>query len=309
MLDFLTQPNYPKAAIGIEQNAISALQLRREGRGRFGVDRAATVELPASLLTPSFTDRNISSAPEFMGLLEEAVVSAGLLSQKSWSVSLPSSTARSAILTLDNAAKGELDEILEWKAEQSFGAPAGQLRITRYQISNDREGKQRYFATAIKLSVIDEYESIFEQFGWKAGLILPRAVAESNWLLNESTAMDSLLISSQSDGFTAVLLRGSEPSVVRSVTCSPNEIDDEIYRLLMFYNDRFSDAQGGNLLSRLLLIGRDLVPEKIRAISADAFGRTLVIVRSEDVGLNVPVGSLSFDDLAAPAGLAAFGWR
>lgn len=309
MLDFLTQPNYPKAAIGIEQNAISALQLRREGRGRFGVDRAATVELPSNLLTPSFTDRNISSIPEFRSLLEETVVSAGLLSQRSWSISLPSSTARSAILTLDNASKGELDEILEWKAEQSFGAPAGQLRITRYQISNDREGKQRYFATAVKLSVIDEYESIFEQFGWKAGLVLPRAVAETNWLLNESTAMDSLLISSQSDGFTAVLLRGSEPSVVRSVTCAPNEIDDEIYRLLMFYNDRFSDAQGGNLLSRLLLIGRGLVPEKIRAISTEAFGRTLAIVRSDDVGLNVPVGQLSFDDLAAPAGLAAFGWR
>ncbi|MEO5859118.1 MAG: hypothetical protein ABIR33_09240 [Pyrinomonadaceae bacterium] len=309
MLDFLTQPNYPKAAIGIEQNAISALQLRREGRGRFGVDRAATIELPASLLTPSFTDHNIASVPEFRTLLEEAVVSAGLLRQKSWSISLPSSTARSAILTLDSASKGEVAEVLEWKAEQSFGAPAGQLRITRYKISDDREGKQRYFATAIKLSVIDEYESVFEQFGWKAGLVLPRAVAETNWLINEPTAMDSLLISSQSDGFTAVLLRGNEPSVVRSVTCAPNEIDDEIYRLLMFYNDRFADAQGGNLLSRLLLIGRDLVPEKIRAISADAFGRTLAIVRSEDVGLNVPVGSLSFDDLAAPAGLAAFGWR
>ena len=309
MFDFLTQPNYPKAAIGIEQNAISALQLRREGRGRFGVDRAATIELPPSLLTPSFTDRNISSVPEFRTLLEEAVVSAGLLRQKNWSVSLPSSTARSAILTLDNAPKGELDEILEWKAEQSFGAPSGQLRITRYQISNDREGKQRYFATAVKLSVIDEYESVFEQFGWKAGLILPRAVAESNWLLNESSAMDSLLISSQGDGFTAVLLRGNEPNVVRSVTCAPNEIDDEVYRLLMFYNDRFSDAQGGNLLSRLLLIGRDLVPDKIRAISADAFGRTLAIVRSEELGLSVPAGSLRFDDLAAPAGLAAFGWR
>ena len=309
MLDFLTQPNYPKAAIGIEQNAITALQLRREGRGRFGVDRAATIELPQELLTPSFTDRNIASVPEFRTLLEEAVVTAGLLKQKSWSVSLPSSTARSAILTLDSAGKGELDEILEWKAEQSFGAPASQLRITRYQISNDREGRRRYFATAIKLSVIDEYESVFEQFGWKAGLILPRAVAETNWLLNESTPMDSLLISSQHDGFTAVLLRGNEPSVVRSVTCAPNEIDDEVYRLLMFYNDRFSDAQGGNLLSRLLLIGRELIPDKIRAISADAFGRTLSIVRPDDLGLQVPVGSLSFDDLAAPAGLAAFGWR
>ena len=291
MFDFLTQPNYPKAAIGIEQNAISALQLRREGPRTIRRRPAATVELPRSLLTPSFTDRNIASVPEFRTLLEEAVVSAGLLNQKSWSVSLPSSTARSAILTLDNAGKGELEEILEWKAEQSFGAPSGQLRITRYPISNDRDGKQRYFATAVKLSVIDEYESVFEQFGWKAGLILPRAVAETNWLLNESTAMDSLLISSQSDGFTAVLLRGNEPTVVRSVTCTPSEIDDEVYRLLMFYNDRFSDAQGGNLLSRLLLIGRDLVPEKIRAISTDAFGRTLAIVRSEDVGLNVPVGS------------------
>ena len=309
MFDFLTQPNYPKSAIGIEQNAISALQLRREGRGRFGVDRAATVELPKDLITPSFTDRNIASVPEFQTILEEAVVNAGLMSQKSWSVSLPSSTARSAILTLDNAGKGQLDEVLEWKAEQSFGAPAGQLRITRYQISDDREGKQRYFATAVKLSVIDEYETAFEQFGWKAGMILPRAVAETRWLLNESTAMDSLLISSQGDGFTAVLLRGNEPSVVRSVTCASSEIDDEVYRLLMFYNDRFSDAQGGNLLSRLLLIGRDLVPERIRAISTEAFGRTLAIVRSEDVGLNVPVGSLSFDDLAAPAGLAAFGWK
>lgn len=309
MLDFLTQPNYPKAAIGIEENAISAVQLRREGRGRFGIDRAATVVLPKGLVTASFTERNISSGPEFRTLLEEAVVSAGLKNQKNWSVTLPSSTARSAILTIDGAGKGQLDEVLEWKAEQSFGAPAGQLRITRYQVSDDRDGKQRYFATAVKLSVIDEYESIFESFGWKAGLILPRAVAESNWLLNESSAMDSLLISSQNDGFTAVLLRGSEPTVVRSVTCAPSEIDDEVYRLMMFYNDRFSDAQGGNLLSRLLLVGRDLVPEKIRAISAEAFGRTLAIVRSDDVGLNVPVGSLSFDDLAAPAGLAACGWR
>lgn len=308
MLEFLTQPNYPKAAIGIESNAISALQLRREGRGRFGVERAATIELPNGLVTPGFTEKNISSVPEFRAFLEEAVVSAGLLSQKSWSISLPSSTARSAILTLDSADKSKLDEVLDWKAEQSFGAPAASLRITRYQIANDRDGKQRYFATAIKLSVIDQYESIFEQFGWKAGLILPRAVAETNWLTNEPTAMDSLLISSQGDGFTAVLLRGTEPSVVRSVTCAPSEVDDEIYRLMMFYNDRFSDAQGGNLLSRLLLVGRDLVPGRIRAISTEAFGRTLPIIRSEEVGLNVPVGGLSFDDLAAPAGLAAFAW-
>lgn len=311
MFEFLTQPNYPKAAIGIDQKAISAVELRREGRGRFGIERAATVELPNNLLTPSFTERNIASTQEFRVMLEEAAVSAGLLNQKNWSVALPSSTARSKIISLDDdrSAKGQTEEVLEWKAEQSFGAPAAELRITKYPISNDREGRTRYFATAVKLSVIDEYETIFEQFGWKAGLVLPRAVAETKWLAAGHESMDSLLISSQGDGFTAVLLRGSEPRVVRSVTCTPNEIDDEIYRLLMFYNDRFADSQGGNLLNRLLLIGRDLVPERIRAISTDAFGRALAVMRADDVGLNVPIGSLSFDDLAAPAGLASFGWR
>src|SRR5215203_3135426 len=195
MFSVLTEPNYPKAAIGLEREAVTALALQKEGRGRFGVRQAATIELPSNLLTPSFVERNISSPEELRVLLEEAVVSAGLMKQTNWSVSLPSNTARTAILTLDtDAAKGEADEILDWKAEQSFGAPAGELRITRNKISNDREGKSRYFATAVKLSVIDEYETIFESLGWTAGLILPRAVSETRWLMKTDPPSDSLLL-------------------------------------------------------------------------------------------------------------------
>ena len=311
MFSVLTEPNYPKAAIGLEREAVTALALQKEGRGQFGVKQAATIELPSKLLTPSFVERNIASSEELRVLLQEAVASAGLMNQKNWSVSLPSNTARTAILTLDNgtAVKGETEEILDWKAEQSFGAPAGELRITRHKISNDREGRSRYFATAVKLSVIDEYETIFESLGWKAGLILPRAVSETRWLMSGDAQVDSLLLSSQNDGFTAMLLRGDEPAVVRNVTCTQSERDDEIYRLLMFYNDRFADPQTGGLLDTLLVIGKDLLPTKIKEISNEALGRTLRILKSDDVGLNVPVGSLSFDDLAAPAGLASYGWR
>jgi Tfp pilus assembly PilM family ATPase len=310
MFSVLTQANYPKAAIGLEREAITALALQKEGRGQYGVRQAATIELPNTLLTPSFLERNISSPEEFRVLLEEAVVSAGLMNQKNWSVSLPSNTARTAILTLENGAgKGETEEILDWKAEQSFGAPSAELRITRNKISNDREGRTRYFATAVKLSVIDEYETVFESLGWTAGLILPRAVSETKWLLGNEEKADSLLLSSQNDGFTAMLLRGDEPAVVRNVTCAADERDDEVYRLLMFYNDRFADPQSGGLLETLLVIGKDMVPAKIKEISAEALGRTLRILRPEDIGLNVPVGSLNFDDLAAPAGLASYGWR
>jgi len=310
MFSVLTEPNYPKAAIGLEREAVTALALQKEGRGQFGIKQAATIELPANLLTPSFVERNIASSEELRVLLEEAVVSAGLANLKNWSVSLPSNTARTAILTLDNATtgKGETEEVLDWKAEQSFGAPSGELRITRQKISNDREGRSRYFASAVKLSVIDEYETIFESLGWTAGLILPRAVSETKWLMGNSRT-DSLLLSSQTDGFTALLLRGDEPAVIRTVTCKKNERDDEIYRLLMFYNDRFADPNSGGLLETLLVVGKDMLPAKIKDISTEALGRALRVLRAEDVGLNVPVGSLSFDDLAAPAGLASYGWR
>lgn len=311
MFESLTQPNYPKAALGLEQASVTALALQREGKGVFGIKQAATSILPEHLLTPSFTEQNISSTDEMRVLLDEVVTTAGLRKQRRWSVSLPSNTARTAILTLDSepASKEELSQILDWKAETTFGVSAMELRISRRKIAPDAAGKSRYFATAVKLSVIDEYETLFESFGWRAGLIMPRAVSEANWLVGSRKEIDSLLISSQTDGFTALLLRGSEPTVVRSVTCTESERDDEIYRLLMFYRDRYGAGESENLLEKLLVVGKNFTSARLKEITAEALGKTLAILRPEDVGLNMPVQTLSFDDLAAPAGLASLGWK
>ena len=309
MFSSITQPNYPNAALGIESNGMSAVALQSNGRRQFAIKQAASVELPAGLITPSFLDQNISNGYEFSAALREVVEIAGLLSQKRWSVALPSNTARTAILALESepASKQEADEVLDWKAEQSFGAPAAALRIAKEKISPDKDGRSRYFATAVTLAVIDEYETHFESMGWKAGLILPRAVGEANWLMDRQELNDSLLISGNSDGFTALLLRGSEPAVVRSVTCAPAEIDDEIYRLLMFYNDRFGGGQGNGILERLLVVGRTLVSAKVQKIASEALGKNLRVMSHDEVGLSLPGGGFSFDDIAAPAGLAALG--
>lgn len=310
MFSFLTEPNYPRAALGLDRDAVTAVALDKAGRGRYGIKQAATVALPNDLLNPSFLDRNISSPDELRVLLEEVVAGAGLTKQTRWSVSLPSTTARTAILVMDNepASKQELEDMLDWKAEQSFGAPAGQLRISRNKITTDAEGRSRYFATAVKLSVIDEYETIFEGLGWKAGLILPRAVSEANWLSSRSRIGDTLLISSHIDGFTAMLLRDGEPVVVRTVICTEDERDDEIYRLLMFYNDRVA-GEGSGILESLLVIGRAISPARIKEISSEALGRALRVMTPDDIGLELPISSLTLDEVAAPAGLAALGWR
>ena len=307
MLFSLTKPNYPNAAIGIERNSISAVALQKAGRGNYSIKQAATVDLAEGVVNPSFLERNLADPAEFAASLEAAVLSAGMMNQKRWSVSLPSSTARSAIITLDAepSSRQETEEILDWKAEQTFGASASQLRISRKKISANREGKPRYFATAISLGVMDEYESTFERFGWSAGLILPRAVGEANWLVSRTDKSDSLLISEQFDGFTALLLRGGEPTVVRTVTCLRNEIDDEVFRLLMFYNDRYGTQGDGGYLERILLVGKDLIPARITEIASQALGKTLKIMRPSDIGLTLPDASFNFEEIAGPAALAA----
>jgi hypothetical protein len=311
MFSALTQPHYPNSALGIEEDRVTAVSLQGAGRGRFAIKQAATVDVPPGVLRPNFREQNILDPQEFAACLHEAAESAGLLRQKRWSVTLPTSTARTGILTMDSepASRQEADEILYWKAEQNFGAPASELRLSRQKISPDKNGRTRYFTTAVTLPVIDEYETQFESLGWKVGLELPRAVGEANWLASRADRSDSLLISSTTDGFTALLLRGSEPAVVRSVTCAPEEIDDEIYRLLMFYNDRFAGEGGNSLLQRLLVIGKDSLPGKVQSIASEALGRVLNVLSPEDVGLSLPGGGINFNDIAAPAGVAALGFR
>jgi len=306
MFSSLSKPNYPNAALGLERDSMTAIALQKQGRRQYTIKQAATVDIPRGLLSPSFLEKNISDTAGFRDCIVDVVQNSGLLNQKRWSIALPSNAARSAILTLDAepVAKQESEEIIDWKAEQSFGAPAAEMRILKRKISAGRDGRPRYFATAVQLAVIDEYESVFESLGWSAGLILPRAIGEANWLVDVAKNGDSMLISAQDDGFTALLLRGDEPSVVRSVTCLPHEIDDEVFRLLMFYNDRVGN-ESNSQLEKVLLIGSDLVPAKIMEIATEALGRVLQILTPDDVGLYIPDTTFKFNEIAAPAGLAA----
>lgn len=305
MFSSLTQPNYPSVALGISAERLTAVEIQGEGRGNFGIKQAASFDLAPGICVPSFSEQNIADLAEFASYVREVVTSAGLLGRKRWSVSLPGSVARTAILTLEAqpTSRAETEEVLNWKAEQSFGAGIMEMRLSTKSINPDRDGRSRFLATAIKLAVLDEYESVFESLGWHTGLLLPRIVGEANWLLRANSQSDSVLISTQSDGFSAFVFRNGEPAVVRNVTCLPAEVDDEIYRLLMFYNDRYPDS----LLSNMLVIGGTVSAERIDIVASEALGYTVPQLQSEDVGLYMPGSTFTFADVAAPSGLAALG--
>ena len=131
------------------------------------------------------------------------------------------------------------------------------------------------------------------------------------WITRGNAAGDALLISSHAEGFTALMMRGRQPAIVRSVMCEPEDRDDELYRLLLFYRDRVisaDDAMATSALDRLLIIGEGFDKNHVSEIVSETLETRPRILHSADVGLALPSSELSFDAIAAPAGLATLAW-
>jgi len=309
----LVNPWYPSTAVGFEKGLATMVQLERGRGGASSLRRAATVALPDSLIEPSFEEPNISDPSELRAALGEMATSAGLLKQKRWSVALPDGVSRTLILTLDSHpnSKGELEEVLKWKAERGFSTQLDDLALSRERLSPDNQGRERYLVVAARTANLTEYQNVLHSLGWRAGLILPRHMGEGQWLTTNGFKGDALLLSSSEGGFTAVVFRGKQPLIIRTVLCDPHECEDELYRLLLFYRDRRGGEteKMGQMLSRVLTIGEMLNKDRSCEIVNETLGTDLRPLEAADLGLKLSTSGLSFDAIAAPAGLATLSWQ
>ena len=308
LISRLVEPWYPATAIGLDKGVASVVQVERLKNNACRLRRAATFSISESLLHPSFDQPNIMDRGQLAAVLNDLAASAGLLRQKRWSLSLPEATTRTVVVTVEGQPQSgsELQEILTWKIERSFGAPLEELSVSRERLQKDPQGRDRYLVIAVKKDILAEYEAVFESLGWRTGLILPRHLGESQWLTRNGAAGDSLLLSGFTEGFTGVIFRGKQPLILRTVICAQDEFEDEFYRFLLFYRDRSSPdgSHDGSHLSRLMVMGEGITKERAGEIVNETTGGDLRPIDAHDIGLQLPSRDFSFDSVAAPAGLA-----
>ncbi len=308
LISRLVTPWYPSTAIGLEKGSASIVSVE-SGRGNSCVvKRAATFSLAESIIRPGFDEPNIENPSQLASILGELAQSAGLLRQKRWSLSLPEATTRTLVLTMETQpqSSSELQDVLRWKMERGFGAPIEELSISREKLQKDSQGRDRYLAVGVRSAIVSEYERVMESLGWRTGLILPRHIGESQWLVRNGGVGDALLLSGSQEGFTAVVLRNGHPLIVRTVECNAQDCEDEFYRLLLFYRDRRAGAsdETGPTLRRLMVVGNGLTKERAGEIVSETTGNEIQPLEAEDLGLMLPSRDFSFDAIAAPAGLA-----
>jgi hypothetical protein len=309
LLSRLIDPWYPSTALGLEKGVASVVQLERIKGSACKLRRAATFNIDESLVRPSFDEPNVPSDSQLAAVLKDLATSAGLLRQKRWSLTLPEATTRTLVLTVESQSASEFQEVLRWKIERGFGATLEELSISKDRLQKDTHGRDRYLVIAIRKTILAEYEGVLDTLGWRAGLILPRHLGEAQWLVRDGSVGDSLLLSGSSTGFTGVIFRDKHPLIVRTVTCTEDEFEDEFYRFLLFYRDRSVPETGaGEGLARLMVIGEGITKQRAGEIVNETTGGDLRPLQAEDLGLQLPSRDFSFDSIAAPAGLATLSW-
>lgn len=307
----ILEPRWPAAAVGLDVDsaAVVALEKRRQ---TFALRAAAHVALPEGMLVPDFDQPNVTDPEGLAGVLAALAEEAGLTRVNRWSAAVPALSGRTAVLVLEGGttSKAERDEMLNWKIERTFGAPATELRVARQRLTADERGRARYLATAVRQSVLSEYETVFEALNWQVGLILPRPLGEAQWLMSAVRGEgDGLMISSYAQGFTAIIVRDKQPILIRNASCAPGECADELYRLLLFYRDRAAAPQSPAAIERMLVVGDGLSEAEVSHCVSEALDARPQILSAESLGLTLPTPELSFGALAAPIGLAAMRWN
>jgi hypothetical protein len=229
----------PKVVVSFGNKKVVLLEVRRDGSD-FSIARQAEIFVPSALMRPSFSGSNIAEPKTLAELIGSASKKAGFGSHLKWSVVLPEGVAKSTILNFETGTREELKEMVSWRMERVVGVEAGRLRLSQQEV----EGK--YLVTAVEEEVICEYEKVFEELGWEAGMIVPRHIGEIVWLEREKGAMEKVLISHNESGFIAVVMRAGELLQIRS--CVSEERENDLFRFAAYYFEKIARARSAKVL-------------------------------------------------------------
>jgi hypothetical protein len=261
----LVDPPLPGVAVEVRPRAVAAVRLSRD---RAGLAAAASVDLPAGVLSLSLTKSNVNDPIALRSALRAVLERAGALAPGPVSLVVPDPAVRLALVPAEGlGGRGrEAQETARFRLHKSLPFDVRDARLAWRVLS----GGQALVAVSPE-EVVRGYEEPLEALGLHPGLLEPACLALAS-ALDDDAAGDRLLVNWDDDYVSFLLLRNGEPVLVRTLPgeASPDAVARHAVGTVQFHRDRL----GGDGIADVVVRAAGRSEDEAVAVLARALHRT-----------------------------------
>ncbi len=187
-------------------------------------------------------------------------LSSAMGQKRSAALVIPDYAARMAILDFDEFPAGEEERLalLRFRLRKSVPFHIDEAKVS-YSIQLQREKSVEVLAVAVALPILEEYESIFVDAGYRLGVVAPSSLAALRLCKPEEKGL-TLLAKASGRTVSVLLTENGRVHLVRSLDLTDveeHEIEPDTQALLPFVQQTlaYAEDQIGQPVVQLLLCG------------------------------------------------------
>ncbi len=269
-----------RPTLACEIAADRVLAGRASEAGRM-VEVLSARELAPGSVVPDLMESNLRNAAGVRQAIESTLSAVGGRSHEVIAV-LPDSAVRVVLLDFETlpTKREEAEAVVRFRLKKSLPFDPNEARIS-YHAHTTGKGMKAVAAVVLK-SVLEEYESAFRDAGFNPGVVMPSmlvalgaADAERPTLVVKVDARTiSIAILDQEQ---VLLFRTLEN--VRGVTISGDQLAEEVYPLVVFFQDTYSLN-----IERVYLAGLPESGGAVPALKAQTGAQVEDLVASSQIG-------------------------
>lgn len=267
--------------------------------GQNGVESLTMRSLPAGAVAPSLANPNVANGTALRQALGEAFDTVGA-HVRDVSVVVPDAAARLMLLDFETfpEREQEAEPLVRFRLKKLLPFDSDHAALSLQAFRNGAGVKVA--ATVAMRSVVEEYEAALRDTGFNPGVVLPSLAAT----LGLVEAPQPTLVIKADRGTTSVaIVDGDQLRLVRvldtgrAAPASAEELADDVYPLLVFYQDTY-----GASIQRILVSGAAPI-EKLRPLLEQQGGaRVQELVTSTSFAGSYSSGNLPRGMLAGVLG-------
>jgi type IV pilus assembly protein PilM len=274
-----SQSGRPKLACEIAADRVIAA---RASDSRQVLELCSTAELAPGCVIPDLTEGNLRQPSEVISALREVLGNIGARSRDVTAI-LPDAAVRVALLDFETlpAKRDEAEGVVRFRLRKSLPFDVDKAAVS-YQAQTSN-GAVRVVAAVVLKSVIEEYEAAIREAGFNPGIVLPSMLAALSGTPGERATLvvkvdartTSIAILDQQQ---LLLFRTLENS--RGVTISGEQLAEDIYPSLVFFQDTYSTN-----VEHILISGISDIAAVATSLQSQTSAEVTELVKASQLGL------------------------